>query len=55
MEAGLHTDAETPAGRLHVAGPNLFGRRFILPLMAKFAVMHPKIVMDVMLLDRRSI
>src|SRR5580700_6809905 len=53
MEAGLHTDAETPVGRLHVAGPTLFGRFFMLPLLAKFAVMHPKIVMDVMLLDRR--
>jgi DNA-binding transcriptional LysR family regulator len=52
MEAGLHTDAETPVGRLHVAGPTLFGRFFMLPLLAKFAVMHPKIVMDVMLLDR---
>ncbi len=53
MEAGLHTDAETPVGRLHVAGPTLFGRYFMLPLLAKFAVMHPKIVMDVMLLDRQ--
>jgi DNA-binding transcriptional LysR family regulator len=53
MEAGLHTDAETPVGRLHVAGPTLFGRFFMLPLLAKFAVMHPKIVMDVMLLDRQ--
>lgn len=53
MEAGLHTDAETPVGRLHVAGPTLFGRFFMLPLLAKFAVMHPMIVMDVMLLDRQ--
>ena len=53
MEAGLHTDAETPVGRLHVAGPTLFGRYFILPLLAKFAVMHPKIVLDVILLDRQ--
>ena len=52
MEAGLHTDAETPVGRLHVAGPTLFGRFFMLPLLARFAVMHPRIVMDVMLLDR---
>jgi DNA-binding transcriptional LysR family regulator len=52
MEAGLHTDAETPVGHLQVAGPTLFGRFFMLPLLAKFAVMHPRIVMDVMLLDR---
>jgi DNA-binding transcriptional LysR family regulator len=52
MESGLHTDAETPVGRLHVAGPTLFGRYFMLPLLARFAVMHPRIVMDVMLLDR---
>jgi DNA-binding transcriptional LysR family regulator len=53
MESGLHTDAETPVGRLHVAGPTLFGRFFMLPLLAKFAVLHPRIVMDVMLLDRQ--
>jgi DNA-binding transcriptional LysR family regulator len=53
MEAGLCTDAKTPVGRLHVAGPTLFGRFFMLPLLAKFAVIHPKIVMDVMLLDRQ--
>jgi DNA-binding transcriptional LysR family regulator len=53
MESGLHTDAETPVGRLHVAGPTLFGRYFMLPLLARFAVMHPRIVMDVMLLDRQ--
>ena len=53
MESGLHTDAETPVGRLHVSGPTLFGRYFMLPLLAKFAVTHPRIVMDVMLLDRQ--
>jgi DNA-binding transcriptional LysR family regulator len=53
MEAGLHTDAETPIGRLHVSGPTLFGRFFMLPLLAKFAVTHPRIIMDVMLLDRQ--
>lgn len=53
MEATLLTDAETPVGRLHVAGPTLFGRFFMLPLLAKFAVAHPKIVLDVLLLDRQ--
>jgi len=53
MESGLHTDAETPVGRLHISGPTLFGRYFMLPLLAKFAVTHPRIVMDVMLLDRQ--
>ena len=53
MEAGLHTDAATPVGRLHVSGPTLFGRFFMLPLLAKFAVMHPRVVMDVILLDRQ--
>jgi DNA-binding transcriptional LysR family regulator len=53
VEAGLHTDAETPVGRLQVAGPTLFGRYFMLPLLAKFAVMHSKIIMDVKLLDRQ--
>ncbi len=53
MESELHTDAETPVGRLHIAGPTLFGRYFMMPLLARFAVMHPRIVMDVMLLDRK--
>lgn len=53
MEAGLLTDAETPVGRLHVSGHTLFGRFFMLPLLARFAVMHPKITLDVILLDRQ--
>ncbi len=53
MEAELLTDAETPVGRLHVSGHTLFGRFFMLPLLAKFAVMYPKITLDVILADRQ--
>jgi DNA-binding transcriptional LysR family regulator len=52
MEAGLTTDAATPVGRLVVHGPTLFGRVYMLPLLAKFLVRYPKVSLDVTLLDR---
>jgi DNA-binding transcriptional LysR family regulator len=54
MEAGLTTDAATPVGRLVVHGPTLFGRVYMLPLLAKFLVRYPKVSLDVTLLDRPS-
>lgn len=52
MEASLTEASETPAGKLHVCGPTLFGREFMLPVLARFLVQHPKVTLDVMLLDR---
>ena len=52
LEASLTTDAAAPKGPLNVCAPTLFGRVFILPILADFAVRHPAITMDVMLLDR---
>lgn len=36
-----------------MCGPTLFGRIFMLPLLAKFLVDHPRISLEVRLLDRR--
>lgn len=52
MEIALTATASSPAGPLRVAGPTLFGRAYMLPLLAKFAVRYPAISLDVLLLDR---
>jgi DNA-binding transcriptional LysR family regulator len=52
VEALLTATASAPAGSLRVAGPTLFGREFMLPLLARFAVVYPAISLDVLLLDR---
>ncbi|MCR4466217.1 LysR family transcriptional regulator [Burkholderia sp. SCN-KJ] len=53
MEASLTEASEAPVGKLHVCGPTLFGRVFMLPILAKFLVDNPKVTLDVMLLDRQ--
>ncbi|MDK2662061.1 LysR substrate-binding domain-containing protein [Cupriavidus consociatus] len=52
LEAGLTADATTPMGRLVIYGPTLFGRVFMLPLLARFLIQYPKVSLDVTLLDR---
>ncbi|MGU7768679.1 LysR family transcriptional regulator [Burkholderia sp. MR1-5-21] len=53
MEASLTQASEAPIGKIHVCGPTLFGRVFMLPILAKFLVAYPKVTLDVMLLDRQ--
>ena len=53
VEASLLADASVPTGKISVCGPTLFGRAFMLPLLARFLVDHPRITLDVKLLDRR--
>jgi DNA-binding transcriptional LysR family regulator len=53
VESSLLADASVPAGKISVCGPTLFGRAFMLPLLARFLVDHPRITLDVKLLDRR--
>jgi DNA-binding transcriptional LysR family regulator len=53
VETSLLADAVSPAGRLHVSGPIAFGRVFMLPLLAEFLAAHPRITIDVTLLDRQ--
>ncbi|MDR3097387.1 MAG: LysR family transcriptional regulator [Paraburkholderia sp.] len=52
METALTAAASAPAGSLRISGPTVFGRAFLLPLLAKFAVLYPAISLDVLLLDR---
>lgn len=51
-ESSLLTDARVPTGKLSVCGPTLFGRAFMIPLLARFLIDHPRITLDVKLLDR---
>jgi DNA-binding transcriptional LysR family regulator len=52
MEASLDEHAAAPVGRLQVGGPTLFGRVYLLPILARFAQRYPKLSLDVTLLDR---
>jgi DNA-binding transcriptional LysR family regulator len=52
VEASLLADASVPAGTLSVRAPTLFGRVFVLPLLARFLVDNPRVALDVTLLDR---
>ena len=51
LETALLADSNEPTGRLHVSGPTLFGRVFMLPLLARFLAANPKVTMDVTLRD----
>jgi len=52
VEASLLADASVPAGTVSVRAPTLFGRVFVLPLLARFLVDNPRVALDVTLLDR---
>lgn len=52
MESSLTAHASTAVGRLHVTGPTLFGRVHLLPLLSRFLVQHPRVSLDVSLMDR---
>jgi DNA-binding transcriptional LysR family regulator len=52
VEASLLADAGMPAGTVSVWAPTLFGRVFVLPLLARFLVDNPRVQLDVTLLDR---
>lgn len=47
--AARHTE---PQGRLAVTAPVLFGRRYIVPIVNGFAARHPKVHVELLLLDR---
>lgn len=53
LETAILADATVPTGRLHVSGPTLFGRVFMLPLLGRFLAANPRVTMDVTLLDRQ--
>jgi DNA-binding transcriptional LysR family regulator len=52
VEASLLADASVPAGTVSVWAPTLFGRVFVLPLLARFLADNPRVQLDVTLLDR---
>ncbi|WP_063570246.1 LysR family transcriptional regulator [Achromobacter ruhlandii] len=52
LESSMRVDAAEPSGRLRVTAPTLYGRVHLQPLLAKFLVRHPKVTLDLHLLDR---
>jgi DNA-binding transcriptional LysR family regulator len=50
-EAALESGRRDAAGRLHVLAPVLFGRRCIAPLLARLAMEHPKLELDISFSD----
>ncbi|HEY3847197.1 MAG TPA: LysR family transcriptional regulator [Acetobacteraceae bacterium] len=52
VETNLLADSAVPSGKVSVWGPTLFGRVFMLPLLARFLADNPRVVLDVTLLDR---
>jgi DNA-binding transcriptional LysR family regulator len=52
VEASLLADAGMPVGTVSVWAPTLFGRVFVLPLLARFLADNPRVHLDVTLLDR---
>ncbi|MCV6903282.1 MAG: LysR family transcriptional regulator [Achromobacter xylosoxidans] len=52
LESSMRIDAAEPSGRLRVTAPTLYGRVHLQPLLAKFLVQHPKVALDLHLLDR---
>jgi DNA-binding transcriptional LysR family regulator len=52
VEAGLLADAAVPAGKVNLWAPTLFGRVFIVPLLARFLADNRRVSLDVTLLDR---
>jgi DNA-binding transcriptional LysR family regulator len=46
VEASLLADASVPTGKISVCGPTLFGRTFMLPLLARFLLDYPRISLE---------
>jgi DNA-binding transcriptional LysR family regulator len=41
-----------PIGRLRVASPTLFGRRFLVPIVARYLLEYPRVEVDLQLVNR---
>lgn len=52
LEVSLTNDAAAPTGHLTISGPTLFGRVYLLPILADFMIRFPDIRLDVVLVDR---
>ncbi|WP_110650373.1 LysR family transcriptional regulator [Salinicola peritrichatus] len=53
-QAQMTTQRHELAGRLRIALPMVFGRRWVLPALLDIASMHPRLELDVNLTDRHS-
>lgn len=51
-ERAVAANAGKPAGTLRIHLPPAFGRRWIVPIVARFAALHPSLVLHVTLGDR---
>lgn len=52
VELALSSGREQPSGRLRISAPTLIGRLLVAPLLAEFLRRHPKVAVDLLLLDR---
>ena len=52
-DASLAARQREPRGRLAVTAPVLFGRRFVVPIVASFLARHPIVSAETLLLDRQ--
>jgi len=52
LELSLTNDAASPTGQLTISGPTLFGRVYLLAILADFMNRYPEIRLDIVLLDR---
>ena len=52
-DASLAARRTEPAGRFAVTAPVLFGRRYVVPVVARFLAQHSAVSAEVMLLDRQ--
>ena len=46
VEANLLADAAVPSGKVSVWGPTLFGRVFLVPLLARFLADNPRVTLE---------
>ncbi len=51
-ESSVSARRSAPQGRLAITAPVLFGRRFVAPAVRDFLRAHPKVSVDLLLLDR---
>lgn len=52
LEINLKDKSEEPSGNLHISAPTLFGRNYLIPILAEFTTLYPQINLEITLLDR---
>lgn len=51
-ELTLNQSLQEATGNIHISSPTLFGRMHLVPIMSEFLLEHPKINLEMTLLDR---